>query len=123
MRSVQAGRVAVATWLAAAASGCTVWKVESASPRQVMSNPKVTEVRILSTDSLKLEVYDAKLVGDSIYGHPSKQAVARIHVPLSHVRTISTLHKSVGRTALMVLAAGGVVAVYALLQSLNAPGY
>jgi hypothetical protein len=123
MRALRARRVAVATWLAAATSGCTVWKVESVPPRQVMSNPKVTEVRILSTDSLKIEIYDAKLVGDSIYGHPSKQAVARVYIPLSRVRTISTLHKSAGRTALVLLAAGGIVAVYGFLQSLNPPGY
>ena len=123
MRAVRAQRVAVAVWLVAATSGCTVWKVEPVSPRQVLSNPKVTEVRIVSTDSLPIEIYDAKLVGDSIYGHPSKQAVARIYVPLSHVKTIATRHASVGRTALIVLAAGGAVALYALLQSLNPPGY
>ena len=123
MRSVRARRATVAAWLAVTSSGCTVWKVESVPPRQVMSNPKVTAVRILSTDSLKIEVWDAKLVGDSIYGHPSKQAVARVYVPLSHIRTISTQHRSVGRTALIVLAVGGAVTAYALLQSLNPPGY
>jgi len=123
MRAVRARRLAAAIWLVASTSGCMVWKVATVSPREVLSNPRVTEVRIVSTDSLPIEVYDAKLVGDSIYGHPSRRAVARIYLPLSQVKSIATRQASVGRTALAVLAAGGGVALYALLQSLNPAGY
>ncbi|HEV8599667.1 MAG TPA: hypothetical protein VGQ69_09935 [Gemmatimonadales bacterium] len=106
-------------------SGCVAWRVESIPPREVLKNPDVHAVRVTSTDSAatKIEIYDPSLVGDSISGHPTKQAVARIYVPLSHVQAIATQHKSVGKTALLVLGVGGAVALYALLQSLNPPGY
>jgi len=119
MRAVRARRVAVAAWVTLATSGCMAWRVESASPREVVGRPGVQAVRIVSTDSAKLEIYDPTLVGDSIYGHPSKMAVARVYVPLSHVKTIATMHKSFGKTALIVLGAAGAVGVYALLQELN----
>jgi len=102
-----------------ATSGCMAWRVESVPPREVLSRPNLTAVRIVSTDSAKIEIYDPALVGDSVYGHPSKLAVARVYVPLSHVKTIATMHRSFGKTALIVLAAGGAVVVYALLQELN----
>ena len=40
-------------------------------------------------------------------------------MPLSHVKTIATMHKSIGKTALIVLGAVGAVGVYAALQQLN----
>jgi len=119
MRAVRARRVVAAAWVTVATSSCMAWRVESASPREVVGRPNVQAVRIVSMDSAKIEIYDPTLVGDSIYGHPTKQAVARVYVPLSHVRTIATMHKSVGKTALIVLGAAGAVGVYALLQELN----
>jgi hypothetical protein len=125
MRAVRARRVAVAAWMTMATSGCLAWRVESAPPREVLQRPDVNAVRITSTDSAgsKVDIYDPTLVGDSISGHPTKQAVARIYLPLSHVKSIATQHKSIGKTALVVLGVGAGVAVYALLQSLNPPGY
>jgi hypothetical protein len=108
-------------WLTLGVSGCMTWRVESVPPREVVSRPGVNAVRLTTADSAdsKIEVYDPTLVGDSISGHPTKLAVARIYVPLSHVRTISTQHKSIGKTALLVLAVAGGVGIYALLQELN----
>lgn len=125
MRLVRAGRVVVATWMGLSLSGCTAWRVESVPPREVLKNPDVHAVRITSRDSAKtkIEVYDPAIVGDSITGHPTKLAVARIYVPLSHVQAIATQHKSIGKTALLVLGVGGAVALYALLQSLNPPSF
>ncbi|HTL04642.1 MAG TPA: hypothetical protein VL241_02770 [Gemmatimonadales bacterium] len=125
MRAVRAGRMAMAAWATVATSGCLAWKVESATPREVLARPNLSAVRIVSNDSAatKLEIYDPTLVGDSISGHPSKLAVARVYVPLSHVKTIATQHKSIGKTALIVLGAAGAVGVYALLQELNQQGY
>ena len=122
MRAVRARRVAVVTWMSLATSGCvTSWRVESASPREIVQRPGVEAVRMTSTDSAKtkVEIYDPALVGDSITGHPTKTAVARIYVPLSHVKTIATQRTSVGKTALVVLGVGAAVAVYGLLQTLN----
>lgn len=119
MRAVGAARVAMGAWWTLAASGCLAWKVESASPREVLRRPEVTAVRIERSDSERVEIYDPTLVGDTISGHPTKLAVARIQVPLSNVRSIATPHKSIGKTALLVLGIGGVITVYALLQELN----
>lgn len=121
MRAVRARRVAVAAWMMLATSGCTAWRVESAPPREVLSRPDVSAVRIVRADSAasKVEIYDPALVGDSVYGHPTKQAVARVYVPLSQIKTIATMHTSLAKTALVVLAAAGAITVYALLQELN----
>jgi hypothetical protein len=125
MRAVRARRVAVTAWITLTTSGCMAWRVESAPPREVLQREGLGAVRITSVDSTaaKVEIYDPTLVGDSISGHPTKQAVARIYLPLSQVRTIATQHKSIGKTALVILGAGAAVAVYALLQSLNPPSY
>ena len=121
MRAAPVGRVAVAAWTILGLSGCVTWHMESAPPREVLARPGVNAVRVTSTDSAstKVEVYDPTLVGDSISGHPTKLAVARIYIPLSHVQSIATQRHSVGKTTLAVLAVAGGVAVYALLQTLN----
>ena len=124
--AVRARRVAIAGWMALAASGCvSTWRVESVPPREVVQRPGVEAVRITSIDSAgtKVEIYDPVLVGDSITGHPTKTAVARIYVPLSHVKTIATQHHSVGKTALVFVGVGAAVAVYGLLQTLNQGQY
>jgi len=119
MRAVRATRVAGAAWLTLVSSGCMAWRVETAPPREVLQRPEVEAVRIVRTDSATVEIYDPTLVGDTISGHPTKLAVARVTVPLSSVKTIATQHKSFGKTALFVVAAGGAVVLYALLQELN----
>ena len=126
MRAVRARRVAVATWMTLATTGCvSSWRLESVPPREVVQRPGVEAVRITSIDSAgtKVEIYDPTLVGDSISGHPTKTAVARIYVPLSHVKTIATQHHSVGKTALVIVGVGAAVAVYGLLQTLNQGQY
>ena len=119
MRAVRATRVAVVGWLTLVTSGCMAWRVESAPPREVLQRPNLTAVKVVRTDSGSVEIYDPTLVGDTISGHPTKLAVARVTVPLSSVKTIATQHKSLGKTALFVVAAGGAIVVYALLQELN----
>lgn len=125
MRVVRARRVAIAGWMSLAISGCvSTWRVESVPPREVVQRG-VEAVRVTSTDSAgtKVEIYDPTLAGDSITGHPTKTAVARIYVPLSHVKTIATQHHSVGKTALVFVGVGAAVAVYGLLQTLNQGQY
>ena len=121
MRPVRMTRALAIGWITLGVSGCMSWRVESVSPREVVSRPGLNAVRLTTADSAdsKIEVYDPTLVGDSISGHPTKLAVARIYVPLSHVRTIATPHKSIGKTALLILAVAGGVGIYALLQELN----
>jgi hypothetical protein len=121
MRTVGWERWAFMGFLAAATSGCQAWRVESVSPREVLSRPEVTAVRVTTTDTLRaaIEIYDPVLVGDSISGHPTQRAVARVFVPVRNVRTIATRRRHLGKTLLFGLGIAGGVAVYALLQELN----
>lgn len=125
MRAVRAKRVVAALWVFGAVGGCTTWKVQSAPPAEVLKNPDVHAVQVTSIDSArtKVEIYDPVLVGDSISGHPTKTAVARIYFPLSRVQAIATRRPSFGKTILIGLAVAGGIGVYALLQELNPPGY
>ena len=123
MRSLRARRLAVTAWVAISTSGCVAWRVESVAPRELLKNPDVHAVRVIRPDNSKVEIYDPSIVGDSISGHPTARAVGRLYVPLSHVQTIESQHKSFGKTVLLGLAVIGAVGAYALLQSLNPPGY
>jgi hypothetical protein len=121
MRATRMQGMLIAVWLTLGGSGCTTWRVESVPPRELLQDRSIEAVRITSTDTLVplMEIWDPAIAGDSITGHPSKLAVARVYVPLSKVKTIATQQKSVGKTTLAVLAVAGAVAAYALIQSLN----
>lgn len=119
MRVVRARRALAAGWLALATTGCVAWRVESVPPQELLKDPEVHAVRVTRADKSKVELYYPTLKGDSIVGHPTETAIARVVMPLSQVQTIATKHKSVGKTLLAVLAIGGGVAVYGLLQSVN----
>ena len=123
MQAARARRAGAAAWLTLMASGCVGWHVETASPREVLRNPNVRAIRVNRPDRSKVYIYDPSIQGDSIIGHPTNRAIARLVMPLSQVQTIATKHTSVGKTFLAVLAIGGAVAVYGLLQSLNQGGY
>jgi len=123
MRAVQARRALAAGWLAMATTGCVAWRVESVPPQELLKNPEVHAVRVTRADKSKVELYYPAIKGDSIMGHPTEAAIARVVMPLSQVQTIATRHTSFGKTILAVLAVGGGVAVYGLLQSLNQGGY
>jgi hypothetical protein len=119
MRVVQARRALATGWLALAATGCAAWRVESVPPQELLKDPEVHAVRITRADKSKVELYYPSIKGDSIVGHPTEAAIARVVMPLSQVQTIATKHTSMGKTLLAVLAVGGGIAVYGLLQSLN----
>jgi hypothetical protein len=119
MRAVQAQRALAAGWLALATTGCAAWRVESVPPKELLKDPGVHAVRVTRADKSKVELYYPAIKGDSIVGHPTETAIARVVMPLSQVQTIATKHTSMGKTLLAVLAVGGGVALYGLLQSLN----
>jgi len=123
MRTVGWERWALVGSMLVGAAGCMTWRVESVTPREVLSRPEITAVRITTTDTLRaaIEIYDPVLAGDSISGHPTQRAVARVYVPLRNVRTIATRRKNLGKTLLFGLGIAGGVVVYALLQELNQP--
>src|ERR1051326_6832212 len=117
---IRAQRAALAAWLAlvatggggglrahaAARAGCRPlvaagwggWRVESAPPAEVVRNPDVHAVRVIKRDKSKVEIYDPSLQGDSIVGHPTDRAIAKLVMPISQVQTIATRHTSFGKT-------------------------
>jgi len=74
---------------------------------------------VTRADKTKVEIWNPVILGDSIIGHPTQQAIARLVMPLSQVNTIATRRTSIGRTLLIGLGVLGAVAAYGLLQSLN----
>lgn len=119
MRAVQARRLALASFVALSASGCLAWRVQPVAPRELLKDRSIDAVRVTRADKSKVEIYNPQIVGDSIVGHPTDRAIARLVLPLSQVETIATRYKSLGKTLLAGLAIIGAVSVYALLQSLN----
>jgi len=118
MRAVPV-RIAAMMVLALASSGCLAWRVESVPPKELLRHPGVEAVRVTRADKSKVEIWDPVLQGDSIVGHPTERAIARLVMPLSQVETIAVRKKSFGRTVLIGLGIAGAVTVYALLQELN----
>jgi len=123
MRVVQARRVALAGLAALSATGCMGWRVQQVSPRELLRDKSIEAVRVSRADKSRVEIWSPRLEGDSIVGHPTERAIARLVMPLSQVETISTRYKSVGKTFVIGLAVIGAVGVYALLQSLNQGGF
>ena len=122
MREARTRRIAILIGLAVSA-GCSSWKVSSVTPRELLRDPGIEAVRVTRADKSKVEIYDPVLQGDSIIGHPTERAIARVVMPLSQVQTIATREKSLGRTLLIGLGIAGAVALYALLQELNQTAY
>ena len=123
MRAVHTRRVALAGLMAISASGCMGWRVQQVSPRELLKDKSIEAIRVTRPDKSRVEIWNPRLEGDSIVGHPTDRAIARLVMPLSQVETISTRYKSVGKTLVVGLAVIGAVAVYALLQSLNQGGF
>ena len=119
MRAGHASRFGVAALLVLSASGCAGWRTTSVAPRELLATKGVPAVRVTRADKTKVEIWNPVILGDSIIGHPTQQAIARLVMPLSQVNTIATRRTSLGRTLLIGLGVLGAVAAYGLLQSLN----
>jgi hypothetical protein len=112
-------RLAMVAALGLSASGCMAWRVDQVSPRELLSDRSIDAVRVTRADKSKVEIWNPSIQGDSIIGHPTNRAIARLVMPLSQVTSIATRHQSVGRTLLITGAIIAGIGVYALLQSLN----
>lgn len=118
MRSVQGNRVILAAAVALLA-GCAAWRVQQVSPKELLKDKSIEAVRVTRADKSRVEIYNPVIQGDSIVGHPTDRAIARLVMPISQVETIATRYHSVPKTMLAGLAVLGAVGAYALLQSLN----
>lgn len=119
MRAVRIRLIVAAAGLVLSTTGCLAWRVESLPAAELLKRNNVPALRIAKPDKSRVEVWDPHLSGDSIVGHPTERAIARVAVPLGDITTIETRHKSFTKTVLVTLIIAGGVGVYALLQSLN----
>ena len=119
MPAVPVRRIVVVAMMALTSAGCTGWQTTSVVPRELLATGGVPSVRVTRHDKSKVEIYNPVLKGDSIIGHPTDRAIARLVMPLSQVNTIATRHTSLSRTLLIGLGAVGAVFLWDLLQSLN----
>ena len=119
MRVGHAKRLLAATLMVLSATGCQGWRTTPVAPRELLATKGILAVRVARLDKSKVEIYNPVILGDSIIGHPSQQAIARLVMPLSQVHTIAIRGTSIGRTLLFPLVVVGLVAAYGLLQSLN----
>lgn len=117
MRALQAMRLALVA--AVLSTGCVGWRVQQVPPKELLKDKSIEAVRVTRADKSRVEIYNPTVLGDSIIGHPTEQAIARLVMPISQVQTISTRYHSLSKTLLAGLAVLGIVGAYGLLQSLN----
>ena len=117
MRAVQVRRAVLAA--AVLSTGCVGWRVQQAPPKELLKDKSIEAVRVTRADKSKVEIYNPVIQGDSIIGHPTQVAIARLVMPISQVQTIATRYHSLPKTMLAGLAVIGAVGAYALLQTLN----
>ena len=104
-------------------TGCVAWKTRDVPVAQLAADPKIDVIRVTQRDSVVLFVYQPKMVGDTLTGHPSPSAIQRVAIANKDIKLVATRYHHLGKTLLAVLAVAGGVGIYALLQSLNSQQY
>lgn len=101
------------------ASGCVGWRRQNMSPAEVLADPKVEVIRVVTSNQTPVIVYQPRVVNDTLSGLPTEMAVQRVNIAVSDIAEVATRYRHIGKTLLAGIAIIGGVAVYALLQSLN----
>ena len=117
MRRLGIGGLAIAVGISS--SGCVAWRTTNVPAAQLAADPKVEVIRVTQGDSTVLMVYQPRMVGDTLTGHPTPMAIQRVAIPTNEITQVATKYRHIGKTLLAGLAVAGGVVVYALLQSLN----
>lgn len=105
--------------LVASTSGCGAWRVQTGPTAELLAKKPLQTIRIVTVDSIAVTLHQARIVGDSVTGHPTPNAVERRTIHLRDIGTVATKHANIGKSLFAVVAIVGGVAVYGLLQSLN----
>lgn len=104
---------------ALSASGCTVWRVRNVPTAQLLAEKPLQTIRIVTVDSIAVTLHQPRIVGDSVTGHPTPNAVERRTIHLKDIGTVATKYSDIGKSLFAAAAIVGGVLVYGLLQSLN----
>jgi len=100
-------------------SGCVAWRVQTGSPAEIVANPKVEVIKVTQANETELLVYQPRVQNDTLTGLPTELAIQKVSIPVSDITSVATRYRHIGKTMLAVLAIGGGVIVYSLLQGLN----
>ncbi len=82
-------------------TGCSSWRIEPFSPRQVIESQRPDVVRVIHTDGRRSVVRYPEIRADSLFGSPGfrggrTQPVTA--VPVSEIQALETSHHSPVRT-------------------------
>ena len=94
------GRFLLLVQTAGALGGCSHWEVQPLVPQAVIEREHPSRVRVVQTDSFRLELRDPRVENDSLTGIARRQRRA---IPLDRVASVST-RKSNAVTTLLLLA-------------------
>lgn len=106
--------------LAAAAAGCTHWKTQSVTPREVIAARHPERVRVSGADGRRVVLERPEIVGDTLYGAMrGRGPSARPAVALPDIETLAIRRFDPLGTAALTLgtAAVGAVAVIGAMWS------
>jgi hypothetical protein len=105
---------------------CKSWQAPRVSPSEVIRQRQPTSIRVLRTDSTRIELHSPRLVGDSLVGlrvEPSSSDSGRLAIPLSQVSQVTIRQPDPIRTAVVIaatlVALGGLLFAVAFGQGLS----
>lgn len=118
MRRATLGILALSTTISS--TGCVAWRPTSTPAAQLLAERPQNVIKVATSDSAKGQlVYQPRVVGDTLTGHPTETAIQRLAIPLKDISQVSTQYHHMGKTLLAGIAIVGGVLLYGLLQSLN----
>jgi hypothetical protein len=105
---------------------CKSWQAPRITPREVIRQRQPTSIRVLRTDSTRIEVRSPRVVGDSLVGlrvEPSSSDSGRLAIPLSQVSQVTIRQPDPIRTAVVIavtlVGLGGLLFAVAFGQGLS----
>ncbi|MBM4187484.1 MAG: hypothetical protein FJ206_09250 [Gemmatimonadetes bacterium] len=102
-----------------AGTGCTSWKVRTTPAAQILTEKPLQTIRIVTVDSIPVTLHQARVVGDSVTGHPTARAVERRTIHLRDIATVATKVTNLGKTLVVGAAIAAGLLAYSWLQGLN----
>ena len=100
-------KVAVATLLLALQlASCTTWKTQTVPP------PAPSHVRLVMAEGPSVELWQARVVADSLVGFLDATGTLRGGVPVAKVKQVQTRGVSAGKTATLGIVGGAIVGFY-----------
>jgi hypothetical protein len=91
-------------------SGCTRWRVQSVSPKELVTTRRPYKVRITRPDRSRIVLHQPELIRDTVYGRPNRRGI-RQGVALTDVRKVAVRRWDPIGTAVLTVSAAAVASV------------